>query len=231
MPVLRRAAENVPSETMSLLQKGLARPGERCNAGHGLTTAYTRPATRELSNSINRTGGRVMSGVRPEGEWRMLMDENLKYRREMIFKVLAWGTFVLFLVWGYSLTQSNSFELLAPYEKNFRNLVQARTDEAKEIEDTAKTHADRVKAAQMRLDIHLAEELRDDSQRRAIGLICGTLIYCVIYPILVWGVYKRTAPGDCTTDKDVAFSLRHALIFAIIMSLATFITAFLTALF
>lgn len=158
------------------------------------------------------------------------MDENLKYRREMIFKVLAWGTFVLLLVWGYSLTQSNSFELLAPYEKNFRSLVKARTDEAKEIEDTAKTHADRVKAAQMRLDIHLAEELRNDSQRRAIGLICGALIYCVIYPVVVWGVYKRTALSNGDTDKDVAFPPKHALIFAIVMSLATFMTAFLTAL-
>jgi hypothetical protein len=160
----------------------------------------------------------------------MYMDENLKYRREMIFKVLAWGTFVLLLVWGYSLTQSNSFELLAPYEENFKNFVAARTEEANEIEKAAKTHADKVKAAQMKLDIHLAEELRKDSQRRAIGLISGALIYCIIYPVVVRGVYKRTALGDDATDKDVAFPLRHALFFAIGMSLATFITALLTAL-
>ena len=158
------------------------------------------------------------------------MDENLKYRREMIFKVLAWGTFVLFLVWGYSLTQSDSFELFAPYEPHFGKLVKTKTDQANEIENTAKNHAERVNAAQIKLDIHLAEELRKDSQRRAIGLICGALIYCIIYPIVVWGVYKRTSLGDGTTDKDVVFPLKYALMYAIIISLATFINALSTAL-
>jgi len=158
------------------------------------------------------------------------MDENLKYKREMIFKVLAWGSFVLLLVWGYSLTQSNSFELWAPYEQNFLNFVEARESHANALDGPANsTPDDKAKAAQIRLDNHLAKELRQDSQDRAIGLICGALIYCIIYPIVVWVVYKRTALGDGATDKDVAFPLKYALIFAIGVSLATFITAFLTA--
>jgi hypothetical protein len=160
------------------------------------------------------------------------MDENLKYRREIIFKVLAWGTFILFLVWGYSLTQSNSFELWAPYEQSFGKFVEARNIQANQLDTAANsTPAQKVEAAQIRLDLQLAKELRMDSQRRAIGLICGALFYCILYPIIGWGVYKRTALGDGTSDKDVAFSSGHALIFAIGMSLATFITAFLTAWF
>lgn len=158
------------------------------------------------------------------------MDENLKYRREMIFKVLAWGTFVLFLVWGYALTQSNLFELCAPYEDNFEKLVQVQTDEASELTINAKTHAEKIAAAQKQLDIHLAKELRYDSRRRAIGLICGALIYCLIYPIVVWGAYKRTSLGDGATDKDIVFPLKYALMYAIVISLATFINALSTAL-
>lgn len=160
-----------------------------------------------------------------------LKSDNLKYRREMIFKVLAWGTFVLLLVWGYSLTQSHLFELGDPYEDNFRNLINAQTFEVHEIEKAATNPAQKVKAAQMKLDIHLAEELRNDSWRRAMGLIIGALIFCIIYPMVVWKVYNKTALGDGATNEAVAFSLKQALSYAIVISLATFITAFLTALY
>ena len=152
------------------------------------------------------------------------MDENLKYRRELIFKVLAWGTIVLLIVWGYSLTQSSLFELKGAENEEAALETELEIATA-QLNNNAK---EKVDAAQLRLENYRAKKVRDDSKWRAVGLIIGASIYCMIYPILVWLVYKRTDPGVGTTEKDIV-PLRAALIYAMVMSLSTFITAFLTA--
>jgi hypothetical protein len=203
--------------------------------GHPTTHWSGRAVSRPVINHAVRAT--FNSGIGPTGgRW---MDEKLKYRRELIFKVLAWGTFVLLLVWGYSLTQSNLFELkrAATEEAELETKLEiARNNQAEQLEREAATANNsnsaksRVEAAQIRVDNYLAKEVRYDQQRRAVGLVIGAFIYCMIYPILVWFVYKRTELGAGATEKDVV-PLWAALVYAIVISLSTFITAFLIAWF
>ncbi|HEY5839398.1 MAG TPA: hypothetical protein VIT19_10220 [Pyrinomonadaceae bacterium] len=204
------------------------------------------------------------------------MDEKL--RREMIFKVLGWGTFVYLIVVGYSINQSGLFEFRSDtrqdvvdskgkLHKAFEELENAQFERADQLESEARESNDRitrrvaeakaspedameakdrekkeqpredkfsdaaklkVEAAQLRMDVFLAREQRMDSHQRAQGLIGGALFYgLVLYPVLVWGVYKRTDPG-VGTEKDV-IPLKWALVYAFAMGILTCVVAYRTA--
>ena len=161
------------------------------------------------------------------------MDEAVKYRREVTFRVLAWGTFVLLVVWGYSLTQSDLFELRDPAPEETQ-LEIAKYNQAEQLireagaANTSISARSKVEAAQIQLDVYLAKEVREDRKRRAVGLIIGAFVYCLVYPVAVWFVYKRAEAGTGAAEKDV-LPQTLALLYAIGMSVSTFCTAFLTA--
>jgi hypothetical protein len=179
------------------------------------------------------------------------MDEKLKFRRETIIKVLTWGTVIYFLVLGYSVNQSGFFEWHAPDVQVFKDLDDAKKEQARRLESEAtKLEAStprnvaegvdaepkdkaseaakrRVEAAQLRVDVYLAQEERKDGKERAKGLIIGAFVFSLMYPIVVWLVYKRTGTG--ATEKDVV-PQGVAIAYAIFMSIATCWTALATAL-
>lgn len=181
------------------------------------------------------------------------MDEKLKFRHETIFKVLAWGTVIYFLVMGYSVNQSGLFEWQAPDVSVFKDLDGAKKEQATRLDSEAtkleasitrnvaevigpeqKDRASeaaklRVEAAQLRADIYLAQEERKDGRERAKGLIIGAFVYSLMYPIVVWLVYKRTGLDKGVTEKDVV-PLGVAIAYSIFMSIATCWTALATAL-
>ena len=169
------------------------------------------------------------------------MDDTRKFRHEMIFKVLAWGTVIYFFVLGYSVNQSGLFEWHAPDVQVFKDVDEAKKEQATRLETEAKKLEDsqqkknepyevgkrRVEAAQLRMEIYLAQEERKDGRERAKGLIIAAFVYSIAYPIVVWLVYKRTGTG--VTDKDV-IPVGVAVPYAILMSIATCWTALATAL-
>lgn len=179
------------------------------------------------------------------------MDEKVRFRHETIFKVLAWGTVIYFLVLGYSVHESGLFEWHAPYVPVFEDLDKAKNEqatrldsEARELEDSIRGNPAevvdaqqknkaseaaklKVEAAQLRTEIYLAQEERKDGHERARGLVIAAFVYSVTYPVIVWLVYKRTRTG--VTEKDVVPGA-VAVAYAIFMSIATCVTALMTAL-
>lgn len=200
-----------------------------------------------------------------------MMDEKLKHRREVIFKVLAWGTFVYLIVVGYSINQSGLFEFQSDEKRKlrdeqaldstkrerlvFKELDDVKLKRANQLEEQAANAEPtptpnaparvaennlgetkppdpsklRVEAAQLRMDVYLSREERDDGRDRAAGLMFGALAYSLLYPFVVWKVYTRTDPGEELKEKDV-FTVRMALVYAIGMGFLTCIVAFMTAL-
>ena len=169
------------------------------------------------------------------------MDETQKSRHDMILKVLAWGTVIYFFVLGYSVNQSGLFEWHAPDVQVFKDVDRAKEEQATRLETEAKTLEDseqkkaepsevgkrRVEAAQLRMENYLAQEERKDGRERAKGLIIAAFVYSLMYPVVVWLVYKRTGTG--VTGKDVV-PVGVAVAYAIFMSIATCWTALATAL-
>jgi hypothetical protein len=157
---------------------------------------------------------------------------------EIIFKVLGWGTAIHLLVIGYSLDKSALFELQAPKEKGFLQVDEAKKKHTEQLEieadsipnsDKSPEAAElRVQAAEMRAAVHRDQEEQNDGWFRAVGLMVGVFIYCLIYPVLVWLVYKRTETGGGAAEKDVV-PLGAALTYGISISLATFYIAVATA--
>lgn len=157
-------------------------------------------------------------------------DEKQKYRRDIILKVLTWGTAVYLIAWGYSLTQSSLFELqpspqvVLDQENERKNLVNALRNEANANDSNSAKK--RVEAAKIEVDNYLENEIRSDNYRRAFGLIAMTLIYCIGYIVLVWQVYERVYPDEAKTD---IIPKKWAMIYAIFMSFSTLFTACSTA--
>ena len=118
--------------------------------------------------------------------------------------------------------------------------TKASTEGAMEAKDPGKKERSReeklsdaaklkIEAAQLRMEVYLAREQRKDSHQRAQGLIFGAFIFgLVMYPLLVWGTYKRTDPGGGSTERDV-IPLKWALAYAFAMGLLTILVAYRTA--
>lgn len=178
------------------------------------------------------------------------VDENPKLRREIIFKVLGWGTIVYFLVLGYSMDPSGLFELRIPQQAV--DLQRAKLDEAAQLEKTldqipipdsskpaaedkkvetveetkAKVAETKAKVAKLRLEAHRLEEEWRDGWSRAVGLIAGTALYAVIFPVVVFFAYKKVYPEAAKTDL---IPMRIAIPCAVIMSALTLGIALLVA--
>jgi hypothetical protein len=169
------------------------------------------------------------------------MNDGREFRREMILRILGWGMAVHLLVIGYSVSHSDLFELWIPDPTLFLALdaaqmkqIQILEDDAKalwgssECGDTQKAVYLDVQAAQIKMDMLLAQEKRKDNWYRAVFLIAGVLLYSIVYPVGIWLTYQRTDPGLTATGEDF-ISLRTALTYGIVMSLITLLVAFLTA--
>ena len=159
------------------------------------------------------------------------MDDEAKYGRETMNKVLGWGTIVYFLVLGFSGSQHALFELI-PMKEQIQ-LDQAKRAYAAEMDSQSKKGppdaADlKVKAAQANFDARLLSEERKDARRRAISLIVGASIYCLAYPFAIHFFYRK----NVTRHKATYFiSHRLAVVYGIVMSAITLSIALMTAIY
>lgn len=160
------------------------------------------------------------------------MNENDRIRRELILKVLGWGTVVYFLLTGYALNQHELFELKAPLGAT--RLHQAQTAHADALDAKARSLAQsdpvaatdlRAQAAKLRFEVDTAVKDQSDSRFRAIGLIAGTLAFALLYPFLILATYRRTEPR---TSPDL-IPLKAALAYGITMSILTTTAALTTS--
>lgn len=160
--------------------------------------------------------------------------DKLKYRREIIFKVLSWGTIVWLLVWSYSLNQSGLFEWNSPTALETELNMAKKAQAAQRLDDLNKVNANviqlRADIAAINVDVAKAEEEQKDKNRRGFGLILAAAFYAFFYPLIVWTVYKRTDPGK-EIPKDDLFSLKEAMSYAIYMGISTLVIALLIAVF
>lgn len=169
------------------------------------------------------------------------MDEKLKYRRELIFKVLSWGTIVYLLVLGYAVNQSSLFEMKPAASEEIdlevkkKRQVEQLNDEAGLSTNSNATKA-RVEAAKINMEIYKANEERDDAWWRGLGLACGSVIYSLIYFFVVCLIYRGTDPriwfkktGSRAADEDVIpfwLALPYALFMGVVTSVAALMTAY-----
>ncbi|SNS63690.1 hypothetical protein [Actinomadura mexicana] len=101
-------------------------------------------------------------------------------RRELVLRVLGWGTIVYFLIIGFALDEHALFELRSP--PGWTQLQQAQRAHAKTLDSKAQSlamtdpaaSADlEAQAAKIRFDVGAADHDRSDGRFRAIGLIIG----------------------------------------------------------
>ncbi|MFC4054521.1 hypothetical protein ACFOY4_32935 [Actinomadura syzygii] len=160
------------------------------------------------------------------------MDENDGIRRDLVLRVLVWGTVVYFLLIGFALDQHALFELKAP--PGAARLHQAKTAHADALDTKAQSLAQtdpvaatdlRAQAAQIRFEIDTAVKDQSDSRYRAIGLIAGTLAFALLYPFLIYATYRRTEPRG---SSDL-IPLKAALAYGVTMSVLTTTAAITTS--
>lgn len=163
------------------------------------------------------------------------MDEETRSRREIIFKVLSWGSVIYFLIVGFALNQHGLFELTPP-EGNER-LYQAqlvhvdaldKKSDGLKAEDPVEAARLGVEAAKIRAEVDEARKGQSDSWYRAVGLVVGVIIYALVYPLLILLVYRRTDPEGTLAERD-PIPLRDALIYGITLSILTSTAAVMTA--
>ncbi|MEU9020318.1 hypothetical protein [Actinomadura sp. NPDC048394] len=156
-------------------------------------------------------------------------------RRELILKVLGWGTLVYFLIIGFALQEHALFELRAA--PGAARLQQAQRAHAGALDSRARslaatdpvTSADlRVQAAKIRFEVDTAVHDQSDSRFRAIGLVIGTTAFALLYPALIYLTYRRTDPTGTLAASDLV-PLKAALAYGVVMSTITAIAGFTTA--
>lgn len=158
-----------------------------------------------------------------------------EFSREIIFKVLGWGTAVHILIIGFASSQHHLFELNTPEEQHrlyqaqivYAEVLDRKGDQVKE-RDFAEATKLNVDAAKIRMEVAQAKEDESDSWYRAVALILVSLIHSIIYPLMIWFVYRRTDP-EGTLAERYPIPLRVALIYGVTMSLLTSVTAVMTA--
>lgn len=159
------------------------------------------------------------------------MDDEAKYGRETMNKVLGWGTIVYFLVLGFSGSQHALFELyplpeqieLDKAKRTFAVETEAKSKNAKDPSEASEL---RLKAAQASFDARLFSDERQDARRRAISLIVGASIYCLAYPFAIHFFYR----ANVTRHKATYFiSHRMAVLYGTVMSAITLSLALMTA--
>ena len=158
------------------------------------------------------------------------MDDETKYGRETMNKVLGWGTIVYFLVLGFSGSQHALFELYALPEQikleETKRAYAAEADSESNKKNPPAAAELRVKAAQARFETRLLSDERQDARRRAISLIIGASIYCLAYPFAIYFFYRK----NVTRHKATYFiSNRVAVLYGIGMSAITLSMALMTA--
>ncbi|MES9539211.1 MULTISPECIES: hypothetical protein [unclassified Actinomadura] len=156
-------------------------------------------------------------------------------RREVILKVLGWGTIVYFLIIGFALDKHALFELKSP--PGSAQLQQAQHAHASALDSKAQSLAKSdpaaaadltAQAAKIRFDVNTAVRDQSDSRLRAVGLIIGTTAFALLYPPLIYLTYRRTDPTSTLALSDL-IPLKAALAYGIVMSLITAIAGFTTA--
>ncbi|GAA4232946.1 hypothetical protein GCM10022254_34220 [Actinomadura meridiana] len=157
-------------------------------------------------------------------------------RREVILKVLGWGTVVYFLIIGFALDKHALFELKSP--PGSARLQQAQLAHADALDSKSRglTGADPVasadlkaQAARIRFDVATARGDQSDGRYRAIGLIAGTAAFALLYPPLIYFTYRRTTPTSSAPTPPDLIPLKTALGYGAVMSTITFIAGFTTA--
>jgi hypothetical protein len=157
-------------------------------------------------------------------------------RREVILKVLGWGTVVYFLIIGFALDKHALFELRSP--PGSAGLQRAQLAHADALDSKARGLAGadpvatadlRAQAARIRFDVDTARSDQSDGRFRAIGLIAGTGAFALLYPPLIYVTYRRTAPASSVPSTPDLIPLKAALGYGVVMSVITFIAGFTTA--
>jgi hypothetical protein len=121
------------------------------------------------------------------------MNEDAKYGRETMNKVLGWGAVVYFLVLGYSLNQHALFELYPAEEQiqlekakiAYAETLEAAAAKRPPTQDPEKSAKEKADAAQARLDVRILQDDRRDSHERARNLIIGVLVFGLGYFIAI----------------------------------------------
>jgi hypothetical protein len=158
-----------------------------------------------------------------------------EFNGEIIFKVLGWGTAVYILIIGFASSQHHLFELNTPEEQHrlydaqivYAEVLDGKSDRLKE-RDLAEATKLNVDAAKIRMEVAQVKNDESDSWYRAVALIIASLIYSVIYPLIIWFAYRRTDPKRTPAER-YPIPLRVALIYGVTMSLLTSVTAAMTA--
>ena len=145
------------------------------------------------------------------------MDDEAKYGRETMNKVLGWGTIVYFLVLGFSGNQHALFELY--YSDDQIKLETAKTihaaamdSESNTVTDPSKATELKAKAAQARFEVMQLREERQDARWRAILLIAAVSIYCFAYPVAIYFFYGKSVTRHKATyfiSARLAYAVRH----------------------
>jgi hypothetical protein len=156
-------------------------------------------------------------------------------RREVIFKVLGWGTIVYILIIGFALDKHALFELRSPPAS--ARLQQAQRTHADALDSKAQSlvktdpvaSADlQAQAAKIRFEVDSAVKDQSDSRFRAIGLIVGTTAFALLYPALIYLTYRRTDPTGTLAPSDL-IPLKAGLGYGIFMSVITTVASLTTA--
>ncbi|MCD0451468.1 hypothetical protein LO762_20030 [Actinocorallia sp. API 0066] len=156
-------------------------------------------------------------------------------RREVVLRVLGWGTVVYFLIIGFALDRHALFELRAPAgvadlqraQRGYALALEARAREVREDEPLVAAEMG-AQAARIRVEVEEAVKEQADGRYRAVGLIAGTGAFALGYPWLIYVVYRRTDPDGTLAAGDL-IPLRAALGYGVVTSVITFVAGFSTA--
>jgi len=163
------------------------------------------------------------------------MDDNVKAKHELMTRILSWGMIVYFLVLGYSLNQSSSFELcpnpaqekLVKAKEHQANVLREQSNQNTDQSNANTKAAENVKAAELDLEAIKIKDGVYDGQRRAGGLIIAATVFFIFYVFLIYKFYQKFE----LEMSDYVVSKKTALIYALFIGGSIWVTAVMTAIF